>query len=74
MAEVVRNSLQQLPLPNLDSDSQKSVFFFFFVLNFCIRGDGALGIDVNIVNRLREEEQYRKQRPRERRPMDVFKN
>ena len=64
MAEVVRNRLrawineilQQLASPNLDSDSQESVFYRVETLyNTVARFDGVVpGIDVSIVNHLRE--------------------
>ena len=64
MAEVVRNRLrawinkilQQLASPNLDSDSQESVFYCVETLyNTVARFDGVFpGIDVSIVNHLRE--------------------
>ena len=62
MAEVVRNRLrawineilQQLASPNLDSDSQESVFYRIETLyNTVVRFDGVGGINVNIVNHLR---------------------
>ena len=63
VAEVVRNRfrawineiLQQLASPNLDSDSQESVFYRVETLyNTIARFDGVHGIDDNIVNHLRE--------------------
>ena len=63
MAEVVRNRfrerineiLQQLASPNLDSDSQESVFYRVETLyNTVVRFDGVHAIDNNIVNHLRE--------------------
>ena len=63
MAEVVRNRfrerineiLQQLASPNLDSDSQESVFYRVETLyNTIVRFDGVHAIDDNIVNHLRE--------------------
>ena len=63
MAEVVRNRfgtwineiLRQLASPNLDSDSQESVFYRVETLyNTIVRFDGVHGIDDNIVNHVRE--------------------
>ena len=63
MAEAVRNRfrawineiLRQLASPNLDSDSQESVFFRVETLyNTIVRFDGVHGIDDNVVKRLRE--------------------
>ena len=64
MAEVVRNRfrawineiLRQLASPNLDSDSQESVFYRVETLyNTVVRFDGVHGIDDNVVNHLLRE-------------------
>ena len=51
----INQILQQLASPNLDSDSQESVFYRVETLyNTVVRFDGVLGIDDNIVSQLRE--------------------
>ena len=64
MAEVVRNRfrawineiLRQLASPNLDWDSQESVFYRVETLyNTIVRFDGVHGIDDNVVNHLLRE-------------------
>ena len=53
----INGILQQLASPNLDSDSQESVFYRVETLyNTVVRFDGVLGFDgnINIVSQLRE--------------------